>query len=83
MLVGNISGGLVNYFRPWVNALYLLQNIFRDAGYTFTSTFLNSTTFNKLFVDFNYGNSQAVADENIKADDITGTYGGIYFWSYS
>tara|TARA_R110000737_G_scaffold99744_1_gene133690 strand:+ start:1809 stop:3893 length:2085 start_codon:yes stop_codon:yes gene_type:complete len=73
--VGNITGGLANFFRPWVNALYLLQNIFRDAGYTFTSTFLNSTTFNKLFVDFNYGNSQAVADENIQADDITGTYG--------
>ena len=68
-------GYLVDYFRPWVNALYLLQNIFRDAGYTFTSTFLNSTTFNKLFVDFNYDNSQAVADENIQADDIIGTYG--------
>ena len=68
-------GYLVDYFRPWVNALYLLQNIFRDAGYTFTSTFLNSTTFNKLFVDFNYSNSQAVADESIQADNITGTYG--------
>ena len=68
-------GYLVDYFRPWVNALYLLQNIFRDAGYTFTSTFLNSTTFNKLFVDFNYDNSQAVADEYIDTDDIIGTYG--------
>lgn len=68
-------GYLVDYFRPWVNALYLLQNIFRDAGYTFTSTFLNSTTFNKLFVDFNYDNSQAVSDEYIDTDDIIGTYG--------
>ena len=73
--VGNLSFGyLVDYFRPWVNALYLLQNIFRDAGYTFNSTFLNSTTFNKLFVDFNYDNSQAVADEYADARDIIGTY---------
>ena len=70
-----IDGNVVDYFRPWVNALYLLRNIFFDAGYTFTSSFLSSTTFSKLFVDFNFDNSQAVLDRYIQAGDIIGTYG--------
>ena len=72
---GNITSTyLSNCFRPWINSLYLINNIFKDAGYTFSSTFLNSTKFNKLFVDFNYDNSQAVADESIHTDDIIGSY---------
>ena len=69
-----IDGNVVDYFRPWVNALYLLRNIFFDAGYTFTSSFLSSTTFSKLFVDFNFDNSQAVLDNYIYTGDIVGTY---------
>ena len=72
---GNLSIGLTDYFRPWINALYLIQNIFNDAGYTFSSTFLNSTTFNKLYVDFNYDNSKSVLDEAIDLGGISGTYG--------
>lgn len=40
-------------FRPWLNCLYIIKNIFRDAGYTFTSSFLNSTKFSKLYNDTN------------------------------
>ena len=65
---------LFNFFRPWVNALYLINNIFRDAGFTFSSSFLNSPKFNKLFVDFNYDDSQAVSDEFADALNITGTF---------
>tara|TARA_R110000737_G_scaffold162235_1_gene190113 strand:- start:866 stop:2956 length:2091 start_codon:yes stop_codon:yes gene_type:complete len=58
------SGDLMHYasdtFRPFINALYLLKNIFRDAGYTFSSTFLNSVKFNKLYVDFNTTSSDAI-----------------------
>jgi len=40
-------------YRPWINCLYLIDNIFRDAGYTYTSNFLNSPSFNKLYNDTN------------------------------
>ena len=70
----SITGNVIDYFRPWVNALYLLRNIFFDAGYTFTSSFLSSNIFSKLFVDFNSDNSQAVLNNYIYAGDIVGTY---------
>ena len=40
-------------FRPFVNCKYLLERIISDAGFTFTSTFLSSTDFTKLYIDFN------------------------------
>tara|TARA_R110000822_G_scaffold2241_7_gene10807 strand:- start:8082 stop:10184 length:2103 start_codon:yes stop_codon:yes gene_type:complete len=43
-----------DFFRPFLNVKYLIQNIFRDAGYTISSAFFNTAAFNKLFVDFNY-----------------------------
>ena len=42
-------------FRPWINIKYLIQNMFRDVGYTITSTFFSSTKFTKLFTDFHRG----------------------------
>jgi len=73
--LGNFfSPYLPDYFRPWVNALYLLQNIFRDAGYTFSSAFLNSTKFNKLYVDFNISGAAASSDYYCDLDNIIGTY---------
>jgi hypothetical protein len=42
-----------DFFRPFVKAKYLVQRIIKEAGYTFTSNFLSSTKFSKLFVDFN------------------------------
>lgn len=38
-------------FRPWINCRYLLKRILADAGYSYTSTFLDSTDFNKLYLD--------------------------------
>ena len=40
-------------YRPWINCLYIINRIFRDAGYSFTSTFMNSPAFNKLYNDVN------------------------------
>ena len=57
-----------DFFKPFINVLYLIQNIFRDAGYTFNSTFFNTTDFNKLFVDFNNGAEDiGNINENFKA----------------
>ena len=73
--LGNFfSNYLPDYFRPWVNALYLLKTIFRDAGYTFSSAFLNSTKFNKLYVDFNISGAAASSDYYCDLDNIIGTY---------
>ena len=72
---GNFSGYVYEYFRPFVNALYLLRNIFRDAGYTFTSSFLeNNTKFNKLYADFNIDGAGYVTDYGALVDNIIGTY---------
>ena len=45
---------LEDAFRPFINCKYLLDNIFYNAGFTYTSNFLNSNKFNKLFMDFNF-----------------------------
>ena len=37
------------------NCKYIVDKIFNDAGFTFTSTFLDSSTFTNLFMDFNWG----------------------------
>jgi len=42
-------------FRPFIQLKYLIDNIFADSGFTYTSDFLTSTYFSKLFMDFNWG----------------------------
>ena len=46
---------LEDVFRPFVKLKYIIDNIFNDAGFTYTSTFLNDTYFSKLYMDFNWG----------------------------
>ena len=56
---GNISNIFLNNFsdafRPWVKIKYLFDKIFSDAGFSYSSTFLNSTKFSKLYMDWNFG----------------------------
>ena len=40
-------------YRPWINCLYIINRIFKEAGYSFTSDFMNSPSFNKLYNDVN------------------------------
>jgi len=42
-------------FRPFIQLKYLVDNIFADSGFTYTSDFLTSNYFSKLFMDFNWG----------------------------
>jgi hypothetical protein len=46
---------LEDAFRPFINCKYLLDRIITEAGFTYSSDFLNSTDFTKLFMDFNWG----------------------------
>lgn len=38
-------------YRPWTNCRYLIRRILADAGYTYTSTFIDSTKFTNLYID--------------------------------
>ncbi len=42
-------------FRPWIKCKYLIDRIFDEAGFTFSSDFLNSSDFTNLYMDFNWG----------------------------
>ena len=57
-----ILNKLEDGFRPFIQCKYILDNIFNDAGFTFTSTFLNSSAFTNLFMDFNWGAGNAPVD---------------------
>lgn len=53
---------LEDAFRPWISVKYLLDNIARNAGYTFQSDFFDSSDFAKLYMDFNWGNEGGAID---------------------
>ena len=67
MLVGNgATGNNSNYgfpelttleqaFRPFLQLKYLINRIFANTEFTYTSTFFDSADFEKLFMDFNWG----------------------------
>jgi len=62
---------LQNTFRPWINAKYLLDRIFDESPFTYTSTIFDSNTFANLYMDFNWG---ADTDPN----EVTNTGGGSF-----
>tara|TARA_R100001443_G_scaffold103718_1_gene112143 strand:- start:395 stop:3184 length:2790 start_codon:yes stop_codon:yes gene_type:complete len=42
-------------FRPFIQVKYLIDRIFAEAGYTYTSTLFDTGKFKRLFMDFNWG----------------------------
>ena len=50
-------------FRPCIQLKYLVNKIFADAGFTWTSTFFDSADFGNLYMDFNWGANQTPSDE--------------------
>ena len=59
-------------FRPFIKIKYLIDRIFSDAGYTYSSSIFNSTAFGKLFMDFNWGGD--TMPSIIGDTSYTGTY---------
>ena len=45
-------------FRPFINIKYLIDRIFGDTDFTYTSTLFDSTDFGNLFMDFNWGGNE-------------------------
>jgi len=52
-------------FRPFVQIKYILDKIFDNVGYQYTSTFFNTTEFKKLFMDFNWGSGNMPSLSNV------------------
>jgi hypothetical protein len=46
---------LEDAFRPWINCKYLVDRIFDEAGFTYSSDFFNTPDFTNLYIDFNWG----------------------------
>lgn len=63
--IGNMDGTASNIhlnnfqdaFRPWIKAKYLWDRIFDESTFQYESTFLNSSAFTDLYVDWNFGES--------------------------
>jgi hypothetical protein len=56
-----VSGGmpvlpnLESVFRPFIQIKYLIERIFADSPFTFTSDFFDTNEFKNLYMDFNWG----------------------------
>ena len=46
---------LESSFRPFISIKYLIDRIFEASEFTYESAFFNTTDFEKLFMDFNWG----------------------------
>jgi hypothetical protein len=55
---------LESSFRPFIQITYLIQRIFQDTEFTYTSDFFGSTDFKGLYMDFNWGGNEAPNTEN-------------------
>ena len=45
-------------FRPFIKIKYLIDRIFADTKFTYTSDFFDSANFDTLFMDFNWGGNE-------------------------
>tara|TARA_R110002074_G_scaffold26519_2_gene77896 strand:- start:867 stop:3593 length:2727 start_codon:yes stop_codon:yes gene_type:complete len=54
-------------FRPFINIKYLVERIFEATPFTFSSDFFNTTNFDDLYMDFNWGadNTPNLTDVNV------------------
>ena len=46
-------------FRPFINIKYIIDRIFQNSPFTFTSDFFDTPDFGKLYMDFNWGSDNA------------------------
>ena len=51
-------------FRPFINIKYIIDRIFQNSPFTFTSDFFNTTDFGKLYMDFNWGADNSPTTSN-------------------
>ena len=71
-IVGNPElSRLEQAFRPFINIKYLIDRIFKDTPFTWTSNFFDSADFGNLFMDFNWGADNTPVTFNSSRSQIT------------
>ena len=55
---------LESSFRPFINVKYLVNRIFQDSPFTYTSEFFDADDFGNLYMDFNWGGATMPVDSN-------------------
>ena len=63
-------------FRPFIKIKYLIDRIFSEADYTYTSTLFNQSGFANLYMDFNWGGDtmpSVIGDNSFTATYAAGT----------
>ena len=53
-----ILPNLESAFRPFINIKYIIERIFENTPFTFSSDFFDTTDFEKLYMDFNWGSAE-------------------------
>jgi hypothetical protein len=70
-------------YRPFVKIKYLIERIFQDTPFSFTSEFFDEADFKKLYMDFNWGDALApntnMGEGEGENDDTTGVTAGTSF----
>ena len=61
---------LESAFRPFINIKYIIERIFENTPFTFTSNFFDTTDFEKLYMDFNWGSDNV--PENVSGSTYAG-----------
>ena len=59
-------------FRPFIQCKYILDKIFDNTPFTYTSDFLNTPAFTDLFMDFNWGAGNSPTTNSQ-------TFNGVYY----
>jgi hypothetical protein len=62
-------------FRPFINIKYLIDRIFQDTPFNWTSEFFDSDDFGKLYMDFNWGGDNTPVLIDVTSDWGMFTYG--------
>ena len=64
---------LESAFRPFIKIKYLIERIFENTPFTFSSDFFDTTEFEKLYMDFNWGadNAPVVFDSSGELTNAT------------
>jgi hypothetical protein len=79
ILLSDGTNGILDYpelsrlqqaFRPFINIKYLINRIFQDTPFTWTSGFFEGDDFGKLFMDFNWGGAEEVICGEVRWDSI-------------
>jgi len=66
-------------FKPMIRAKYVMDRIFEDAGFTYTSTVFDSDLFRKVYVSAFGNDAQVTIDEAINGYNIIAYVNGAWF----